>query len=83
MSAGAEHADWFADAPVRRRATLRCEGYFVEPVCEPGCCRPFGPFATEAAARAWTLRMAKAQAAADTAAIIELAVEAELQRDKP
>jgi hypothetical protein len=83
VSGEADHANWFADAPVRRRATLRCDGYFVEPVCEPGCCQPFGPFRTEAAARSWTRRMATAQASADTVAIIELSVEADLLRDAP
>ena len=83
MSAGPGHAGWFADAPVRRRASLRCDGYFVEPVCEPGCCQPFGPFATEVAAREWSRRMGHAQANADIGAIIELSVEAELLRDAP
>ena len=83
MNAGADHADWIADAPVRRSTGLRCDGYFVEPVCEPGCCRPFGPFATEAAAHEWTRRMASAQASGDTGTIIELSVEAELLRDTP
>ena len=85
-----DHAAWFRDAPVRREPApvgsaggLRCEGFFVQPLCEPECCRPVGPFPTEADARAWSDRMARAQAAGDAATIIELSVEADLLRDDP
>ena len=78
-----EHAAWFRDAPVRREPAtgLRCEGYFVQPLCDPTCCRPAGPFPSESAARLWSDRMAKAQAEGDGAALIELSVEADLLRD--
>jgi hypothetical protein len=79
-----EHAAWFRDAPIRgASAGLRCEGFFVQPLCEPECCRPVGPFPDEASARDWSRRMAAAQEAGDGAAIIELSVEADLLRDDP
>jgi len=28
-------------------------GYYVDPACDPGCCRPDGPFASMGDARAW------------------------------
>jgi hypothetical protein len=28
-------------------------GWYVDPYCDPGCCRPSGPFPTKDAAAAW------------------------------
>lgn len=77
------HAAWFRDAPIRREvaARLHCDGFFVQPHCDPTCCRPVGPFPSETAARLWSERLARAQAEGDAAALIELAVEADLLRD--
>lgn len=61
-------ANWFLSEPVRfykfgeevADGPLRSEGFYVDPYCDPGCCRPDGPFPTEEAARDWSKRLGKA-----------------------
>lgn len=54
---------WFREiAPVRflpqgfaevAGGPIAVAGWYVVPCCDPVCCPPHGPFASEAAARAW------------------------------
>jgi hypothetical protein len=59
--------EWFMDPPIRRLPVgfrevadgpIAEAGWYVDPFCDPQCCRPRGPFATEADARHWAHRHA-------------------------
>lgn len=54
---------------------LAAAGWHVDPVCDPGCCRPEGPFPTEAEARAWRRALASAWLKGDDAACAALRKE--------
>ncbi|WP_328798947.1 NAD(P)H-binding protein [Rhodovarius lipocyclicus] len=56
-----ERGDRVADGPIR------CEGFYVDPFCDPGCCRPCGPFPTKAAALEWSRRTGEAMRDGDDA----------------
>ncbi len=46
---------------------LKESGFYVEPFCTIGCCRPDGPFRTQARAMRWAVEMGYALKRDDTA----------------
>lgn len=55
---------------------LRAEGFYVDPYCDPGCCRPSGPFPSQEAAREWAGCTGRAVLIGDKAAYSVLDAEA-------
>jgi hypothetical protein len=40
-----------------RGGPAKLDGWYIDPFCQVGCCRPWGPFTSEEAAREWSARV--------------------------